>query len=234
MNVTLEVVVATVADAMAAEEGGADRLELIANLLEGGVTPSAGVIAAVRRATRLPLYVMIRPRGGPFQFSATEVDAMVTDARMARELGADGLVVGALTAAGTVDRDAMGLVLEAGRLPATFHRAFEELLHSGVDALHQVTSLPYVERILTSGGGGKPEDAVTVLKELVRQGAGKIEVMIGGGVTHANAAPILRATGATALHTATAVRQPATPTAGVSAALVRQMRNIIEGGLTGV
>lgn len=225
MKVTLEVVVATVADAIAAEAGGADRVELVANLAEGGVTPSAGVIAAIRRATRLPIYVMIRPRGGSFQFSPAEVDAMVADARIARELGADGLVVGALTPEGDVDREAMLRVLSEGRLPATFHRAFELICHQP-DALEQVASLLYVERILTSGGAARPEAAVDVIRRWI--GQSRLEIMVGAGVTRANASLILRETGATALHTATAVRDPAQPTAGVSAALVAEMRRIVD------
>lgn len=228
MRVTLEVVAVTVADAVAAEAGGADRIELVANLLEEGVTPSAGVIQAVRRATRLPVYVMIRPRGGSFVFSPAEVDAMVADARMARELGADGLVVGALTPGGDVDREALTRILTEAGLPATFHRAFEEILHKP-DALDQVASLPHVERILTSGGARRPEDAVDILRDLVRRSP--VEIMVGGGVTQANAARTLRETGARALHVATAVREPAQPTAGVSAARVAELRRILDAAL---
>lgn len=231
MSVTLEVVVATIADAVAAEAGGADRLELVANLTEGGITPSAGVIAAIRRATRLPIYLMIRPRGGSFHFAPAEVDAMVMDARIARELGVDGLVVGALTPEGAVDRETMLRVLEEGRLPATFHRAFEGISDQA-GALEQVASLPYVKRVLTSGGAAKPETAVDELRQMINQK--KIEIIVGAGVTRANAAFILRETGATALHTATAVRDPAIPTAGVSAARVAEMRRTIEGEVSNV
>lgn len=226
MRATLEVVVVTVEDAIAAEAGGADRLELVANLLEGGVTPSYGVIAAVRRATRLPIYVMIRPRGGSFHFTPAEIDATVEDARIARELGADGLVVGALTPEGTVDHEAMLRVLNEARLPATFHRAFEAITPKE-DALKQVAELPYVERILTGGRSPRPETASDALREMIAQSP--LEIMVGGGVTHANAAQILRETGTTALHTATAVRAPAQPTAGVSAGLVARMRRMIDG-----
>ncbi|MFZ5815985.1 MAG: copper homeostasis protein CutC [Bacillota bacterium] len=227
MSVTLEVIAVTVNDAAAAEEGGADRLEVVANLTEGGVTPSAGVIAAIRRATRLPIYVMIRPRGGPFQFTPAEVDAMVTDARVARELGADGLVVGALNPDGSIDQEALMRILEAGQLPATFHRAFEAL-RDPVGALDQLAGLPRIERVLTSGGRENPADAAAGLRRLVRHDFGRIEVMVGGGVTLANAAHILRETGATALHTASAVREPQLHTARVSADRVRQMRLIID------
>ncbi|HWI65401.1 MAG TPA: copper homeostasis protein CutC [Symbiobacteriaceae bacterium] len=231
MRATLEVVVATVADAVAAEAGGADRLELVANLVEGGITPSAGVIAATRKATRLPIYIMIRPRGGSFHFSPAEVGAMAMDARIARELGADGLVVGALTPDGAVDREAMLQVLNEGRLPATFHRAFE-LISDKAGGLDQVASLPYVERVLTSGGAANPETAVDVLRDMISQK--RLEIMVGAGVTRANAGFILRETRTTALHTATAVRDPSLPTATVSAALVAEMRQIVEGGASHV
>lgn len=222
-RVTLEVIAVTVADAVAAEAGGADRIELVASMAEGGVTPSAGVIAAVRRATRLPVYVMIRPRGGSFLFSPEEVEAMITDARIARDLGADGLVVGALTPEGDVDRTALERILTEAGLPATFHRAFEEIIHRE-GALAQVASLPHVERILTGGGAARPEEALDTLRELVQRSP--LEIQIGGGVTPANAARLVRETGASALHVGSAVRDSA---GGVSAARVAELRRIIDG-----
>jgi copper homeostasis protein len=229
MRITLEVVVATVADAIAAAAGGADRLELVADLSAGGITPDADVIRAVRRATILPLYVMIRPRGGAFVYDPGEVATMAAQARRARELGADGLVVGALTPAGTIAVETVHTVLKAADLPATFHRAFDELSDKQA-ALLQLGTLPYIERVLTSGGNGQPQAAIATLRELIKQESG-VEVMIGAGVTLANAATILAETGARALHTATAVRDPQLPGVAVSTERVRQMRRILDGGV---
>jgi copper homeostasis protein len=103
LGVTLEVIALTVEDALAAEAGGADRLELVCALTEGGLTPSYGMMEAICRAVRIPAYVMIRPRGGGFVYTPTEVDVMVRDAAVARELGASGVVVGALTPEGDID-----------------------------------------------------------------------------------------------------------------------------------
>lgn len=229
MRITLEVVVASAADAVAAEAGGADRLELVADLSEGGITPDAAVIRAVRSATALPLYVMVRPRGGSFVYDAADVASMVADARMARELGADGLVVGALTAAGTIDEETVRTVVKAANLPATFHRAFDELQDKPAGLIH-LEAIPEVERVLTSGGHGRPEAAIATLRDLVRQ-ASRVEVMVGAGVTLANAPAILAQTAARALHTATTVRDPQQPWAAVSADRVRQMRQILDGGV---
>lgn len=226
MQMTLEVVAVTVADALAAEAGGADRLELVAGFAEGGVTPSAGVIAAVRKATRLPIYVMIRPRGGDFVYSPAEVDAMAYDARLARELGADGLVLGALHLDGSVDVEAITRVLAAGQLPATFHRAIERTADQKA-ALDLLATIPGVERVLTSGGAGDPIAAIPLLRDLAAHQP-QIAVMAGAGVTLANAEQIVRETGVRSLHTGSAVREPQTATAPVAEERVRALRRILD------
>lgn len=228
MKVSLEIIAVTPEDALAAEAGGADRLELIANFPEGGVTPSGGMITAVCRATKLPVYAMIRPRGGSFTYTEAEVEAMVLDARIAREMGAAGLVVGALTPEGAIDLDAMQRVLDAGRLPATFHRAIEVTADS-LTALDQLKALPQVERVLTSGGKGGPLESVALLRAM-RQRSTSIEIMVGGGVTMANVGAILQETGVTAIHVGTAAREPQSPTAPVAASRVERIRRILDGG----
>lgn len=216
----------SVADALAAESGGADRLEIVSALTEGGLTPSYGMLAAIRRATSLPIYVMIRPRGGHFTYSPTEVGVMAEDARIARELGADGLVVGALTLAGAIDVAAIRQVTEQGHLPITFHRAFEHLADKRA-GLRQLAELPGVERVLTSGGGGSPLQNAALLREL-DQAAHPIEIMVGAGVTLENAQEIIRATGVRALHTGSAVREPQSPTGTVSAERVARLRRLLD------
>lgn len=225
MGITLEVIALTVEDALAAEAGGANRLELVCALTEGGLTPSYGMIEAICRAVSIPAYLMIRPRGGGFVYTPTEVAVMVRDAAVARELGAAGVVVGALTPDGDIDTRTVQRVLDACRLPATFHRAFE-LLPDKRGALGQLAELPGVERVLTSGGAGDPLVAAALLKELAGRG-GPVEVMVGAGVTLENAGAIVRATGVRAIHTGTAVREPQSPLAPVSAERVRRLRRIL-------
>lgn len=226
MGITLEVIALTVDDALAAEAGGADRLELVCALTEGGLTPSYGMIEAICRAVGIPAYVMIRPRGGGFVYTPSEVDVMVRDAAVARDLGAAGVVVGALTAAGGIDVRSVRRVLEACGLPATFHRAFE-LLPDKQGALDQLAELTGVQRVLTSGGSGDPLSGAGVLKELTARG-GPVEIMVGAGVTLENAAAVVQATGARAIHTGTAVREPQNPLAPVSAERVRRLRRILD------
>jgi copper homeostasis protein len=226
MRITLEVIALTVDDALAAEAGGADRLELVCALTEGGLTPSCGTIEAICRAVRIPAFVMIRPRGGGFVYAPTEVDVMVRDAAVARELGASGVVVGALTPEGGVATGTVKRVLSACGLPATFHRAFE-LLPDKRAALGELAELTGVERVLTSGGSGDPLSGAALLRELVARG-GPVEVMVGAGVTLENAAAVVRATGARAIHTGTAVREPQNPLAPVSAERVRRLRRILD------
>lgn len=225
MGITLEVIALTVEDALAAEAGGADRLELVCALTEGGLTPSYGMIEAICRAVRIPVYVMIRPRGGGFVYTPTEADVMVRDAAVARDLGASGVVVGALTPGGDMDVQTVRRVLAACRLPATFHRAFE-LLPDKSGALRKLAQLTGVERVLTSGGFGDPLSGAGLLRELVSWG-GPIEVMVGAGVTLENAGAVVRATGARAIHTGTAVREPQAPLAPVSAERVRRLRQTL-------
>lgn len=226
MGITLEVIALTVEDALAAEAGGADRLELVCALTEGGLTPSFGMIEAICRAVRIPAYVMIRPRGGGFVYTPAEVDVMVRDAGIARDLGAAGVVVGALTAEGGIDTRTVGRVLEACGLPATFHRAFE-LLPDKRGAMGELAALTGVERVLTSGGTGDPLSGAGLLKELVARG-GPVEVMVGAGVTLENAGTIVQATGARAVHTGTAVREPQSPLAPVSVERVRRLRQTLD------
>lgn len=222
--VVLEVIAVTLEDAVAAEAGGAQRIELIADYAEGGVTPSYGVIRMVRRAVRIPVYVMVRPRGGGFSYAPEEVEAMVEDARIARELGADGIVTGALTPDGAVDIAAMRRVLEAARLPATFHRAID-VAPDMVGALRQAASLPYVERVLTSGGAPSAPDGAANIARLVALNSA-VEVMAGAGLTAANVAPLVAATGVQAVHFGAGARE----NGRVCAKKVEQIRRTLHGG----
>src|SRR3954470_12639094 len=125
-DVLVEACVDSVASALAAERGGARRLELCDNLFDGGTTPSAGMLSAVKAAVRLPVFVIVRPRGGGFVYSDEEVMVMRLDIEAARMLGADGVVVGALTREASIDVERLRVLMAAANgLPVTFHRAFD-------------------------------------------------------------------------------------------------------------
>ncbi len=195
----LEICLDSVASARAAAAGGADRVELCANLPEGGTTPSAGMIRAVRAAFPGDLMVIIRPRGSDFLYSEEELNVMLDDIRLARDLGAAGVVFGCLTREGRVDTAACGRLLEAaGPMDVTFHRAFD--MTCDLDAaLEDIISLG-IKRILTSGGQSDVSAGTGRIAELVRRSAGRATIMPGGGVTEENLAIVIQATGAQEIH----------------------------------
>ena len=206
-DVLLEACVDSVAGARAAARAGAGRLELCDDLLEGGTTPSAGMIAAVREAVSIPLFVIVRPRGGDFVHDADEVDVMRRDVATARMLGADGVVIGSLTADGEIDHDAMARLIEVAHpLGVTCHRAFDAV-RDQERALERLVALG-VQRVLTSGAAPSASEGVARIRALVAQAAGRIHVMAGGGVTPANAGTIVRETGVRELHARAAVASP--------------------------
>ena len=195
----LEICLDGIVSAEAAAAAGADRVELCANLPEGGTTPSAGMIRAVRAAFPRGLMVIIRPRGYDFLYSDSEMAAMLDDIRMARDLGADGVVIGCLTADGRVDMDrGQRLIAAAGALDITFHRAFDMTRNLG-EAMEDIIALG-IKRILTSGGQPDVPAGIPTLTELVKQATGRVSIMPGGGVTEDNLGDIVRATGVTEIH----------------------------------
>ncbi len=195
----LEICIDSVASARAALAGGADRVELCANLPEGGTTPSAGMIRSVRSAFPGGLMIIIRPRGYDFLYSEDELNVMLHDVRVARELGADGIVIGCLTIDGRVDA-ARGQRLReaAGSLDVTFHRAFD-MTRDLSEALEDIHALG-IQRILTSGGQPEVPAGLATIAGLVRQSAGRVSIMPGGGVNADNLADIVTATGVREIH----------------------------------
>jgi copper homeostasis protein len=198
-DVLLEVCVDAVESAMAAEHGGAHRVELCDNLLEGGTTPSAGAIAAARDAIAIKLHVMIRPRGGDFLYSRVEFDVMRRDVAAAKRLGADGVVFGLLTEDGDVDVARTREIVELARpLSVTFHRAFD-VARDPFAALEDLIGLG-VDRVLTSGQESSAVEGLDLLVELVRHAGDRLVVMPGGGVTERNIAKVVAATRAREIH----------------------------------
>ncbi len=204
-GLTFEVCVDSVESAMAAEEAGADRVELCSDLLEGGLTPSYGMLKAARAMLRLKIMTMVRPRGGDFCYSDAEFRAMRHDVGAAKDLGADGIVLGLLSPDGTVDDDrTRELIALARPLPVTFHRAFD-MTRDPIEALGALIGLG-VDRVLTSGQEPTVWEGVELIAALVRRAAGRIIVMPGGGITEKNIGRIVTATGVSEVHFATLTR----------------------------
>lgn len=197
--IKLEVCAGSYQSALAAETGGADRVELCVGLDEGGLTPSYGLIEEVMRLPRLKKHILIRPRGGDFLYTPEEKQIIQADIRMAAQLGADGIVVGALTEEGEIDLPFLKkCVKEAGIMSVTFHRAFD-LCRDPFRALEEII-ITGCDRILTSGQAATAEAGIGLLKGLIEQANGRIIVMPGSGVNSKNVAHILHETGATEIH----------------------------------
>ena len=197
--VLVEACVATIGSALEAESAGAGRLELCANLVEGGVTPSVGMLMGVRERVRLPLFVLIRPRGGDFLFDGDEREVMLRDIAEAGAREADGVVIGALNPEGEVDQVLTRRLVEAARpMAVTFHRAFD-LVRDPARELEILIGLG-VERVLTSGQAPSALMGREAIAALVAQAAGRITIMAGGGINEANAARVVRETGVGEIH----------------------------------
>jgi copper homeostasis protein len=196
----VEAAVETLEAALAAERAGADRLELCVNLDDGGTTPSTGLGAAVIDATKLPVFVLIRPRAGDFVYSDEEIDLMIREVETAVIIGVAGIVTGALRSDHTVDvEQTRALVEAAGGLSVTFHRAFDSTIDTP-DALEQLIDVG-VTRVLTSGGAPSALEGADVIAALVNQARGRISIVAGGGIREHNVSDVIRRTGVREVHT---------------------------------
>lgn len=195
-----EVCANSVESCLAAQTGGADRVELCAGIPEGGTTPSYGDIATARELlTHTRLHVIIRPRGGDFLYTPLEQRIMLKDIENARRLGADGVVFGCLTPEGDIDITLMKQLLEAAQgMSVTFHRAFD-VCRQPKQALETLIQLG-CHRILTSGAQPTAEQGIPLLKELQAQADGRIILLAGCGVNENNIARIASETGIREFH----------------------------------
>ena len=194
-----EICANSVASCIAAQEGGADRVELCAGIPEGGTTPSYGMIRTAREKISIGLNVIIRPRGGDFLYTEDEITEMLHDITVARELGADGLVFGCLNSEGDVDMEVMKRLMDAaGDTPVTFHRAFDHT-RKPFKALEDIISLGCI-RILTSGCMPTALEGASMLSELVQKAGERIIIMPGCGIRESNIAQIARISGAREFH----------------------------------
>ncbi|MCV2361975.1 copper homeostasis protein CutC [Paucibacter sp. DJ1R-11] len=226
MSVLLEVCVDDIAGLDAAQQGGADRVELCSSLGCGGLTPSAGLMAEA--ATRnLPVIALIRPRSGGFVYSEAEARIMLQDIALAAELGLAGVAIGALTPERQLDRPLLERLIRVadGRLQLTLHRAFDLVRDPGA-ALEVAIALGF-QRVLTSGGASSAWAGSAQLAALVRQSQGRIRILAGSGIRPDKVAALLAATGVHEVHASCRLPASEAPAAellefGFSEALSRQ------------
>lgn len=189
----------SVESAINAEKGGASRLELCSNLVEGGTTPSLGLLRVIKDRVKIPIYVMLRPHGGDFVYSEDDYQVMKKNLVLFKENGADGIVFGILTPDGEIDVTRSNEVIQLSRpLPVTFHRAFD-MVKDPVNSLNTLISLG-VDRVLTSGQDSTALEGLPLLASLVKQAKDEIIVVPGGGITERNLQRILEESGAKEFH----------------------------------
>lgn len=199
--VNLEVCANSVDSALAAQEGGALRVELCDNLHDGGTTPSYGQIELARKLLKIKLYVLIRPRGGDFLYSDAEFEIMKSDIRRCIAIGCDGVVIGILNTDGTVDkprsRELVQMAKNSG-LGVTFHRAID-MCADMEQAMEDIIGIG-CERILTSGGKSTAVEGVSMIAHLIGKAGDRVIIMPGAGVNESTVADIVHYTGATEVH----------------------------------
>jgi len=202
-----EICVEGIDGAVAAQEGGGDRIELCASLLEGGLTPSFGTIRAALKLCWIPVHVILRPRGGDFLYSDAEFATMLDDAAQLKKLNAAGMVIGCLTADGRIDEDRMKALIEAAQpLRITCHRAFD-MTRDPEEALEALIRCG-VHRVLTSGQQRRAVDAIPLLKKLNQQARDRITVMACGELAPDTIARVVRETGGSEFHFAALKTEP--------------------------
>lgn len=238
MSVLLEVIATTVADARLAAQAGANRLELVTAMGEGGLTPSLGLIEAVvaaaaipaaNAAAGVPVNVIVRPHSRSFVYDADDYAVMLRDVRAVKATGANGVVIGMLTADGEIDREGLARAIDAADgLAITFHRAFDETrdLQKALDVL---LGFDAVTNVLTSGGKPSVLQAKTIMRELVRQASGShCTVLAGAGLTIDAVAGFVSETQVQAVHFGSGVRVGGNGLAPVDAAKVAQVRALLD------
>ncbi len=198
-KILIEVCCGSVDDAIEAAKGSADRIELNSSLFIGGLTPSLGSIIETKRRLNIPVMVMIRPRAGGFCYTQAEMAVMLSDAKLALEHGADGLVFGILTPDGSIDTERCLQILELthGR-QTVFHRAFD-VTPDPLKALDQLIALGFT-RVLTSGQQRSVTEGIELIKKLINHASDQIEILPGGGIRPHNVRTIIEQTGTNQVH----------------------------------
>ena len=198
-KLVFEFCIDSVESAIAVEQGGADRVELCDSLIEGGTTPSAGAIALARQKVDIDINVIIRPRGGDFYYSDVEFEVMKFDIEQAKQLGANGVVIGLLNPDGSIDLVRTRELVELARpLSVTFHRAFD-MCRDPYEALDALIDLG-LDRILTSGQEPSVVEGLDLITDLVEKAGDRIIIMPGAGITERNIAKVVAQSGVKEVH----------------------------------
>jgi len=204
MSIQLEVCIDSIESAHAAKEGGADRLEVCSSLAAGGTTPSVGLVKQCVVDVGLPVMMMIRPHDGGFVYRGDDIGAMLADIEIAKSIGADGVVFGALTAEKHVDLEVCRHLLGAAKsMETTFHRAFD-IAVDPIKSFDQIVELGF-DRLLTSGQAATAEAGTALIRQLCDRAKHRIAVLAGAGLNSGNAQQIVDATGVRELHASASV-----------------------------
>jgi copper homeostasis protein len=204
-NLGLEVCANSFVSALAAENGGAIRVELCENMAEGGTTPSYAQIKLCKEKLNIQVWPIIRPRGGDFLYSDDEFELMKEDIKICKALNCDGAVTGILLANGEVDKERCAELIElAHPMPIAFHRAFD-MSNDLEKALEDLIDLGFI-RVLSSGGKENAFKGIEILARLVNQANGRIEIMPGAGINPENIIEIKEKTGATVFHSSARIK----------------------------
>lgn len=203
----LEIIATSLADAIAAERSGADRLELCTALSEGGLTPSLGLVEAVVEGVDIPVHVIVRPHSRTFHYNDNDLAVMQADIPHVKRVGASGVVIGALSVDNKVNTEALSRLLEeVGGMSVTFHRAFDEIKNQ-LEALEVIARFPQIQRILTSGGQAPAPEAAEQLKKLVDKSKNtSVGILAGNGMNPETLSSLVSATGLEEVHFGSAVR----------------------------
>jgi copper homeostasis protein len=199
VSVLVEAAVESLDAALAAADGGAHRIELCADLAQGGTTPSEQLLRDATSRLSIPIFVLVRPRPGDFVYTNAEHHVMLGQIGQAKRAGAAGIVTGALTAREEIDQlRTAELIVAARPLPVTFHRAFDACRDLSA-SLEQLIALG-VDRLLTSGGAATAAEGAEQIRAVVAQAKGRIGILPGGGITPETAARLVRETGVREVH----------------------------------
>ncbi len=225
----LEIIVENLSEALAAEAGGATRLDLKCDYLQLGLTPSAGMIEQVCASVGINVLVMIRPHARTMVYSESDIAVMCADIRLARKLGAREFLLGCITEDGHIDADAVRAFRDAAEdCSINFHLAWEQAVDLG-QALETLIELG-VQSVRTTGGAGltgKAEDGIAQIRAFAEQAAGRIAILPAGGINAKNVARVVAGTGLTSVHVGTGVRVPPTRTGVVDQHKVKQLREAL-------
>ena len=222
----IEIIAATIEDARRIEESGADRIELVSALSEGGLTPSYSLIKRVVQNVKIPVNVMIRPHEKSFTYTNEEIELMVEDIIIAKELNVNGVVFGALNINNEICIPSLEKLLKAcDGIDVTFHKAIDELIDP-VKGIEILAAYGQIKNVLTSGGKGNILKNTSVIKNMVERSK-HINVIAGGGLNFENIKEIMIKTKAPQYHFGTAIRNDKSAFGGINTDALRLLINTI-------